>query len=194
MKKVILCLALVIFAASGVMAQFRLGVKGGLNYADFKIDNFSSNQKTGYHFGAFTTFKLGMFAVQPEVIFSQQGTNFQFNGKELESNFNYINVPVLFKLYLIGGVNIQAGPQFGYLTGAKSSFDPIEQIETGKTSIREYYSESDLSLSFGVGWDLPFNINVDFRYNRGITDISNENLPATRNQVYQLSLGIRLID
>jgi len=194
MKRLFLSLILFTMTGSMAMAQFQLGFKGGLNYADFQIDNIRSNQKSGFHFGAFTTLKLGKIAIQPEVVFSQQGTNFNFDGKELESNFNYINVPILFKLYLIGGLNIQAGPQFGYLTGATSSFDPITELETGKSSIRDYYSESDLSLALGIGWDLPFNVNVDFRYNRGISDISNESIPVTRNQVYQVSVGIRLID
>ena len=181
-------------AFTSSQAQFQLGIKGGLNYADFQLENIRSNAKTGYHFGAFTTFKLGKVAIQPEVVFSQQGTTFNFDGEDLESNFNYINVPVLFKLYLIGGLNLQVGPQFGYLTGATSSFDPIEEIGQGESSVKQYYSESDLSLAMGIGWDLPFNVNLDFRYNKGISDISDQNLPVTRNQVYQISVGIRIID
>ncbi len=194
MRKLFLSIVFIVITSVAASAQFQLGIKGGLNFADFQIDNIQSNHKTGYHFGAFTTFKLGKIAVQPEVIFSQQGTEFNFNGKDLKSNFNYVNVPVIFKFYLVGGLNLQVGPQFGFLTGATSSFDPIEEIETGESSIKDYYSESDVSLGLGIGWDLPFNINLDFRYNRGLTDISDQNVPATRNQVYQISLGIRLID
>ncbi|MCA6078855.1 porin family protein [Fulvivirga sedimenti] len=194
MRKLILSIFFIAVACVSASAQFQLGVKGGMNFAEFKIDNIRSNTKTGYHFGAFTSFKLGKIAVQPEVVFSQQGTEFRFDGQDFQSNFNYINVPVMFKFYLVGGLNVQVGPQFGFLTGATSTFDPIEQIETGESSIRDYYSESDVSLGLGVGWDLPINMNLEFRYNRGLTDISDQNIPATRNQVYQISLGFRLID
>ncbi len=173
-------------------SQFQLGVKGGLNLSDFSVKNMETNQKTGYHFGAFTGFKFGKIGIQPEVIFSQQGTTFQFDGKDLESNFTYINVPVIMKLYLVGGLNLQIGPQFGYLTTAESEFNPIEEM--GDRNVRDYYDHADVSLAMGFGIDLPFNVNLDFRYNKGLRDISEANLNSTQNQVFQVSAGIRIID
>jgi hypothetical protein len=181
-----------VFISAYSYSQFQLGVKGGLNLAEFDMENISTNTKTGYHFGAFTTFKFGKIGVQPEVIFSQQGTQFEFDGNDLESNFTYINVPVILKLYLVGGLNLQIGPQFGFLTSAESDFNPIDQ--TGSSDVREYYENSDLSLALGVGIDLPFNVNLDFRYNKGLRDINEPSLAMTRNQVFQVSAGIRIID
>lgn len=190
--RVIITTAMLLMITSYSYSQFHLGIKGGLNLAEFDMDNISTNAKTGYHFGAFTTFKFGKIAIQPELIFSQQGTHFDFNGNDLESNFTYINVPVILKLYLIGGLNLQVGPQFGYLTSANSDFNPIDQ--TGSSDVREYYDNADLSLALGFGIDLPFNVNLDFRYNKGLRDINEPNLAMTRNQVFQISAGIRIID
>jgi hypothetical protein len=190
-RKLFITGALLIIS-SAAFSQFQLGIKGGLNMAELDIDQLSTATKTGYHFGAFTTFKFGKIALQPEIIFSQQGTNFEFDGADLESNFSYVNIPVILKIYIVGGLNLQAGPQFGYLTSAESTYNPFDP--TGDTNVRDYYDNADISLALGIGWDLPFNVNLDFRYNKGMTDINDANLRATRNQVFQVSAGIRIID
>ncbi len=191
-RRIIFTAALLLAAGTATMAQFQLGVKGGLNLSELSMDNISTNTRTGYHLGAFTSVKFGKVAIQPEVIFSQQGTKFNFDGDDLESNFSYINVPVILKLYLLGGLNLQIGPQFGYLTSAESDFNPIEEM--GSRNVRSFYDNADISLALGFGIDLPFNVNLDFRYNKGLNDIADSNLAATQNQVFQVSAGIRIID
>lgn len=193
LRTILLTATLICGVAITTQAQFQLGIKGGLNLAKFDIEHLSTATKTGYHFGAYTGYRFGKVGIQPEIIFSQQGTNFEFDGADLESNFSYINVPILLKVYLLGGLNLQVGPQFGYLTSAKSNYNPIDHISDGD-NVKEIYKNSDVSLAMGIGLDLPINVNLDFRYNYGLSDIAPENSAMTNNQVYQLSVGIRIID
>lgn len=180
-------------------AEVAIGLKGGLNFAnvDAKSATAAYNSRTGYHAGAFFLFKFTKIGIQPEVIFSQQGTTVKVNSQNFDSNFSYLNIPIILKLYLAGGLNLQAGPQFGFLTKATgiNGYD----IVTGKYTsgdIKDNFKSSDLSMALGVGWDLPFGLNIDGRYNFGLSDINNSSKSGTsdavKNQVFQLSVGYKL--
>lgn len=175
--------------------QFSLGIKGGVNFASVNVTNAQAtwDGKTGFHGGAFALFKVTAFAVQPELIFSQQGSTVTLNTQDLNANFSYLNVPIMAKFYLPLGLNLQLGPQFGFLTSAESDYNPITNTPTS-TDLTEYYKNSDFSVGMGVGWDLPFGLTIDARYNLGISEINdNASLEAAKNQVFQLSVGYKLI-
>ncbi len=175
---------------SFAQAQFSLGLKGGLNFANLDVSSPTTTyeNRTGYHVGAFTLIKFEKIGIQPEVMFSQQGSKVKSpNTSDFSSNFNYVNVPVILKLYTVAGINLQVGPQFGFLMN-----DPVVKDVNG-TTIENAYKSSDISVALGVGWDLPFGLTIDGRYNLGLTDVEdNPTLEATRNQVWQVSLGYKL--
>lgn len=170
-------------------AQVSIGIKGGLNFSNLDVSNPGATYdgRTGYHFGAFTLVKLTKIGIQPEILFSQQGSEVKTSSGSFTSNFNYVNIPVLFKLYTVAGLNLQIGPQFGFLTN-----DPEVQDPQGQ-SIEDAYKNSDVSLALGIGWDLPLRLSIDARYNLGLSEINdNPSLEATKNQVWQISLGYKL--
>ena len=176
-------------------AQFAIGIKGGPNFS--KLDVISSvgdsyKSRTGFHGGAFALIKLTKIGIQPELLFSRQGSNFQFNSGDGEANFDYINIPIILKLYTVAGINLQAGPQLGFLSGGevKSTVQGITTIQNAK----DYYKGSDFSLALGVGWDLPFGLTLDARYNLGLSKINaGTNNVETKNQVFQISAGFKII-
>ncbi|ELR73848.1 hypothetical protein C900_00012 [Fulvivirga imtechensis AK7] len=199
MKKLPLLIALCLFGfiiGSHAQVSARLGVKAGPNFAN--VDAKSSfgekyNSRTGFHAGAFATFKFTKLAVQPELIFSKQGSTIDFNGEDLDRNYSYFNIPVMLKLYLLGGLNLQVGPQFGFLASAKG--DVLDGLgNKSEEDIKDELKGSEISLGLGAGWDLPFGLTVDARYNLGLSDINdNEASPEAKNQVFQVSIGYRLI-
>ncbi|HEX5172208.1 MAG TPA: porin family protein [Cyclobacteriaceae bacterium] len=189
MKKMrILLLTLCVVGSSASVfsqAQFSLGVKGGLNFANLDVSDLSGtyNNRTGYHLGAFGLIKFTKIGIQPEIIFSQQGS--EVKDPQLgsfESNFSYVNIPIILKLYTVAGINLQAGPQFGFLTSAK----------LGDESIKDELKGSDVSLALGLGWDLPFGLTIDGRYNLGLSDVSDDSASEIKNQVWQVSVGYKL--
>lgn len=179
-------------------AQLAIGVKGGLNFANVSADSQFGEQyksRTGFHAGAFGLIKLTKIGIQPEIIFSQQGSKIEFNSEELTSNFSYVNIPILLKLYTVAGINLQAGPQFGFVTSAKQeTFDEFGDITT--EDVKDQIKGSDISIGLGLGWDLPFGLTLDARYNLGLSKI-NEDAPSAsdkaKNQVIQVSVGYKLI-
>lgn len=188
MKKInLLFIAFLLGAGTAFsQAQFSIGLKGGLNFAKFDASNFgeSIKNKSGFNFGSFTLIKFAKFGIQPEIIFSQQGSKFKIDGDNFESNFDYFNIPVIVKLYTVAGINIQVGPQFGFLTKA----------EIDDNDVKDSFKGSDLSLALGLGWDLPFGLTVDARYNLGLSGIEDEpGFDTIKNQVFQFSVGYKII-
>ncbi len=175
--------------------QFALGIKGGPNFAN--LDTKSSvgenyKNRTGFHAGAFALFKFTKVGIQPELLFSKQGSNVQFNSGNGEANFDYINIPIILKLYTVAGINIQAGPQFGFLSGGQ-----LKQTVQGTTTTqdaKDLYKKSDFGVALGLGWDLPFGLTLDARYNLGLSKINDDpSLEQTKNQVFQISAGFKII-
>jgi len=192
---VILLTSALFFNQAKAQVQASLGIKGGVNFSSIDVTDARAtwDGKTGFHLGAFALFKVTAFAIQPEIIFSQQGSKVNFQSQDIDANFSYLNVPIIAKFYLPLGLNFQLGPQFGFLTTAESDYNPVTGSQ-GDTDLKEYYKNSDVSLGMGIGWDLPFRLSIDARYNLGLTEINdNASLAATKNQVFQLSLGYKLI-
>lgn len=200
MKKIALFLVfvgIIAFAnqANG-QAQFALGIKAGPNFAKVDVNDPDATWKgrTGFHGGAFALIKLTKIGIQPELLFSQQGSKVKFNSQDYDANFSYVNIPVILKLYTVAGINLQAGPQFGFLTTAESDYNPLTNQPQNGADLKGAYKKSDLSLALGAGWDLPFGITIDARYNLGLSKIEDDpSIEATKNQVFQISVGYKLI-
>ena len=179
MKKTILLLSIVTINCTSFGQRIDIGIKGGLNFSKLEIPDVTTSQKTGYHLGAYSLFKFGKIGLQPEFIFSQQGSKVDLGNWDAK----YINIPIILKLYLAAGFNLQAGPQFGFLNKA----------ELDGNNIKDDLKNSDVSLGLGLGWDLPVGLKLDARYNMGLTDNSDDPAYETiKSQVFQLSLGFRI--
>jgi hypothetical protein len=193
----VLILSAVSFAGFS-QAQFAIGLKGGLNLSKFSIHESAAqnvSNRTGYHGGAFALVKIASFGIQPEVLFSKQGTNFTYNSTNYKANFDYIIVPVMIKFYLPLGLNLQAGPQFGFKT-----IDDLKAAASGsnpQTVAANFKKTKDTSIALGAGWDLPFHLTIDARYVIGLSDIKFEPSPTQpvsfKNKVVQISVGYKLI-
>ncbi|MEM6643661.1 MAG: porin family protein [Bacteroidota bacterium] len=184
MKKAILIAASTIFSTVLFsQAKLEVGLKGGANFANPEIENVNSESITSFHGGAFVLIKVASFGIQPEILYSSQGS--EVSGAS-DINLDYINVPVMAKLYLPLGLNFQLGPQFGILSNNLQDLDG--------DGAKEELKSADLSAAFGAGWDLPFGLKIDARYILGLSNINDD--PTyngdVRNRMFQLSLGYSL--
>ena len=177
MKKIlIILLSIVAINCISFAQKIDIGVKGGVNFTKLDNHDIHTSNKTGYHFGAYSLFKFANLGIQPEIIFSQQGSQVDL----ADWDTKYLNIPIILKLYLGAGFNLQGGPQFGFLNKA----------ELDGNSIKENLKTADFSVGLGVGWDTPIGLKLDARYNLGLTDNSDDPAYATiKSQVFQLSLG-----
>lgn len=183
MKKVlILVFVLSSAAVATAQVQVALGIKAGANISKFDGENTDDNI-AGFHGGAFALFKVAKFGIQPEFLFSQQGSKFSDLNYDLKTS--YVTIPVMVKFYLIGGLNLQAGPQFGFLTKAELEGQNVE----------DSFKNSDVSANVGLGWDLPFGLTVDARYNIGLSGVGDGDgliQADTKSRIIQLSVGYKI--
>lgn len=205
-KNKIVIIALLMTVGSGAFAQakFAVGIKAGPNFA--KIDTDASagenyKNRTGWNAGAFVLIRGERIGFQPEILFSQQGSKFKTptSSTEFERDFKYVNIPLIFKLYTIAGINLQVGPQIGFLTSAREEFSAVQGGPVTKQDIKNDLKSTDMSLALGIGWDLPLGLSIDGRYNLGLSDVddghttnSGASLGTIKNQVWQISVGYKL--
>ena len=181
MKKVILLVLAILISASGFSQEIDLGIKAGANFSSITDAQGLSN-KTGFLAGAFVGAKFGdKIGLQVDLLYSQQGAEFDTGSFDL----TYVNVPVVLKYYLFKGLNLQAGPQFGF------NIDDDITVVVNNVQEKAMAESFDLSGVVGIGFDLPLGIRVDCRYNFGLTEVikSDTDTNSPKNTVISLSLG-----
>jgi len=185
MKKILLAGIALFFCVTVSFAQTTYGLKGGLNVASVRIPDNQVDPMLGVHVGGFVSAPISdRFALQPELLYSQQG----YNTQKYDYRFHYLNLPLIFKGTISGGLHAQVGPQFGVLLRANRT--------EGKTSkdITETVSRFDSALALGLGYDLS-SLQFSARYTLGLTDTdetADRGFNGFTNNVFQLSLGVRL--
>lgn len=187
-KAVLICSLVMSYELASAQAAF--GLKGGVNLTSLKLDDpdASYDSRTGFHAGVFLRGKFDKVAIQPEVLlFTQRGEG-TFSLGKVEESFTYLSIPVILKFYPIGGLNIQAGPQFGFLLDGERKYESA--FGTIKDDIKDSYKSSDVSISVGGGYDFGFGLGLDVRYNIGVKDINDEvNGDPAKSRIFLISLG-----
>ncbi len=178
MKKLIVAVITLFIGTTVFSQEIDLGVKAGVNFSSISGASDYSN-RTGFQAGVFGGIKFtDKVGIQADILYSQQGA--EFDGGKFD--LNYVNVPIVLKYYLVQGLNLQAGPQFGFILD-----DDIYEKQYGGPSIKGNAEKSDVSAVVGAGYDFPFGIRLDARYNFGFTDVIKEN--KSKNNVVSLAVG-----
>lgn len=185
MKKLIFTLSLIGLVTAGAFAQLSGGLKAGVNFANQKFESdgisFSPDGLVGFHAGAYVNIAPSeKFSIQPELLFNMVGSKVE----DSEFKMSYISIPVMFKYSPAPIFNIQAGPQFGFLMGAKLDDEDF----------KDNFKGLDLGVGIGAGVDLPMGLNFTLRYVLGLSDIGDGELSevTVKNNVLQASIGYRL--
>ncbi|MFV8343074.1 porin family protein [Flavobacterium sp. XS2P39] len=168
------------FVSAQEKEDMAFGAKAGLNLATITNADGSSTL-VGFHVGFFAEFMLGEnFAVQPELLYSTQGAEFDDGDLKLD----YITIPVMLKYYVADSFSLEIGPQVGFLVSAE---------EVG-VDIKDDVKSTDFGLNFGAGYDVTPNLIIGVRYNLGLNRWQEALFPGepeSENSVFQISLGYR---
>lgn len=186
MKNMLLT-AIAFFMLSGILQaqHMNIGIKGGLNLSTIHTD-ISSDYKSriGFVVGLLSHIHINEnFAIQPEVVYSTQGSAYKFTGIDYKLNLNYINIPLNFQYMFDNGFRLQAGPQIGFLTSAKA-------VSSGSDlDMKSNFENIDIGLTIGMSYVKPSTgFGIDLRYNHGLSNINSNDIANAYNRVVQLSL------
>jgi hypothetical protein len=166
-------------AEAGSIGVLDKGLKFGLNSADMRGAGAEPGltPQTGFVAGAFLTLgTTGGFSVQPEILYTQKGAQFESGANPYEYQFTYVEVPVLMKLTIVGRSaafrpSVYAGPSVGFKVGARieTYLDPSQEESTERNL--PLAREIDAGFVAGVGADLilgPGRALLDIRYGESL--------------------------
>jgi hypothetical protein len=169
------------------------GVKGGVNFATVTGDDFESpDSRTSFHVGALAEFPMAdIFSIQVEALYSGQGFKYDYESflgenEEVEYQLDYINVPVLAKVYVLSGLSLEVGPQFSFKVNEEIDGDPTD--DEGDTDLDEA-KDFEFGIAAGLTFETQMGLFASGRYNMGVTDIF-ENSDA-KNSVFQIGVGYK---
>lgn len=194
MKKILLSILVVVLLSFSVAEAQKtgthFGLKVGVNSTNFGGDE-DTKTRFGYHVGPYLSIGVtDRFAIQPELLYSTQGAEVTANNVSRKQDLSYINMPIMAKIYVANGFNIQVGPYVGVLLDFDSHSDD------NSASVKVDYKGYDFGIGLGLAYELPGGFNFGGRYNFGLADVSDIDagttgieIDARTNQVLQFFLG-----
>lgn len=192
--------ALFIYSAS-YSQFFSIGPRVGVSSSKLEIkenvqDVKEGDASFGFHAGLFTRFSFTSLYIQPEVLFTSNGGEIEFDdavGSQIvEYNYNKLDIPVMFGFKFAKFFRLQAGPVASLLLKADAK-------EGGVTEdVKNNYRNATVGYQAGLGLDIG-SLILDLKYEGNLSKFSDDitvggNTFETdiRNNQWLLTLGYKL--
>lgn len=145
-------------------AQFKFGLKGGLNLTDmsFSVDDVDVSNRAGFFIGPTAKFTLPIvgLGLDASVLYDQREA--KLNDTDDKIKQQAINIPINLRydigLGSLAAVYLAAGPQFGFNIGDKHQ-TLVEDVSEWKLN------DSNFSVNVGLGVMLLGHLQVGANYN-----------------------------
>lgn len=180
LKKIVTKVVVVLLFSSNCSAQqasfAKLGLKAGINYANYTGTDVNTNAITSFHAGLLLELKIFKnFALQPELLYSTQGAELNGFGQQIKNELGYISIPVLAKFYLTDNLCMELGPQASFLLSERNEVKAKDS------------NTFDFAVAGGLSYKLGKHFFVQGRYGLGLTEPKRD--ADIKNSVVQASLG-----
>lgn len=196
----------------------RIGIKAGVNLAEWQGETINTAQdlmemtngalnrqiREGFHVGGVVAIPIAPgFEIEPGLLYSQKGMRLtgkipmeQFDflnaGVTVTNKSEYLDMPILAKIFIGEGFHIFAGPQFSYLLSNKVQvqagalgFNALNQ----EWDIKNGFRELDVAATGGIGYRFTSGFNVSAGYDYGLTTVDSNRNFDTFNRVIKASVG-----
>lgn len=192
-KKVVLSLimfsGMYVASAQSWSDDVQFGVRGGLNLSTVVGDDVDEpDARNGFYAGLLAEVPLSKrVSIQPEVFYATQGFDLAEQEGQEDSSFklDYIQIPVMFKFYIIDGLNIQVGPQFGFKMNEEVNLvGGSTEIDFDTDTIKDF----DMQIATGVEYKFGKNLFAQARYTRGLSKMIEDT--DAYNSVLSLGVGL----
>jgi len=183
---VIICFSIFPFMHS--FSQIKVGLKAGLGLCNVKFPEPSDTKtRIAFYTGLQSEIAAGKkWVLQPGLLYSQKGFRFSPLGtiKGGHVSINYISVPLLVGYRPTDFIKVLAGPEFNFLTTAKS------RIDGSSDDLSQSYKKFEAAIDLGIACQLQKNINVELRYCYGLSYLAEGTLmDAMGNRIGIVKLG-----
>ncbi len=193
------------------MAIFGLGLNHSASAQDFYWGprvgmNVSSMTKTTYSkarirgsFGLMAGYKINdLIGLQAEALYSLQGSKVDNDQQDIYS-YNYVKIPVLAKVYLIGGLNLEAGVAFNWLVKAQQKWNSnshdvngnVTETTTHTRSLMDDCKTFDLTIPVGINYQFRRWFDVGVRYDISTIRVDEDKKNHAKSSVLSVNLGLR---
>ena len=171
MKRIVLFWVIALLAVSTANAQFRFGVKGGLNVvnAKFSKDVIDPNNITGFQIGPSVEgmFGRGGLGLDLSLLYSQKG--FKADRDKVKNDFLEVPLNLKFKL---GLPLLNPYIAFGPYAAFRISGDENWTIKENASSVVDQVKTQSFGagLNFSAGAEVFDHLQVAITYGWGLTD------------------------
>ena len=175
-------LTICFFLSSSLLAQFELGVSGGINIASFNVEDEKDEvtSRTLWNIGAVVEYKLNnQFSIKAEPMYLKKGGILEEsdNNAELKFDQSYLEVPIMLK-FSIGEKNkvfLITGPTVGITLSSELEAD-LEGI-TFSADLKDLTESLDFGLGVGGGFSFaiyPGTLFFQGKYTFGLTNLAKD--------------------
>ncbi|WP_367182742.1 porin family protein [uncultured Christiangramia sp.] len=198
MKKTVLLVTVALMGfVSNSFAQesWSFGVKGGVNFSTVTGDYFKDpSHRTAFNVGVLAEIPVAnRLSIQPEVLYSAQGYDFASIDEDnifdiddnIEYQLDYIQVPVLAKVYVTDGLSVQAGPSFNFNVNEEIDYSPTEN--GGDIELEDQVKDFEIGGAAGLEYKLNSGFFIQGRYTYGFTEVFDGS--DAHNSVWQAGIG-----
>lgn len=172
----------------------KYGVKTGVNMSSMSNDmsfdpgfsmgmGFRVGALVNLHWGKRTANSLngtGLWGLQPEIIYSNQVVKSDGGNVKM----NYVQVPIMLKIYPISALSFEIGPEFSYLLSTSPDVMAADGAELSVGDCKGLM----MGAGAGIAYELDFGLAIGARYSLGFTDMA-KNLKWKNNGNIQVTIG-----
>lgn len=195
MKK-ILFVAAMMLASVGAFAQHAVGTftlqpRVGMNVA-MLTDADNNDPRIGFVGGAELEYQISdIFSVSGGLLYSMQGSKYDYDnvegGGDLTNKLDYLNIPIMANVYVVKGLAVKLGAQFGFCVNDKVKYSDNKYMHGDFDADAKTF---DFTIPVGLSYEFSgVPIVIDARYNWGLTKIWDNS--DSKNSVFQFTLGYK---
>jgi hypothetical protein len=176
-----------VFLTNAQTHKSNTGLKGGYNLSAVSFDGKTeTGQRHSFHIGFYgESFLSESVALQVELVYSQQGYELKDNDGTFTQKLDYVNLPLMLKLYPVKVFFLEVGPQVGLAISHKEDYD--SDFGLYDTSQEFDPQNFDWGINFGTGFKTKSGVSLGVRYHLGLGSIYDEGNP--KNRVWQFYIG-----
>ena len=197
MKYRILSFGILFLAMTGLQAQTRFGVTGGVHMAHISTNDDDINDEkkgmAGYQLGVLTDIPLGNggWSFQPRWMLQLKGTGISHGDHTDKLRFTALDLPLSLQYRSKSGFFVAGGPNLGFnLAASEKADDGVEKLELG--SDPGQLNRTDIGLDIRTGIMLRSGLSIGLNYVRGFSNIQNTTGLTWNNHLFGLQVAYLL--